>query len=180
MADFPQSVQGMAVGTNSYISSHSLGHGEATLNAGLAGGSSTWPAANRIIYVPFYVGQDVLAQQMDCYNGTVVAGNIDLGIYTWGGTRLVSLGATAQAGTSVPQVANITDTALSMGWYYMGLSCTSTTSTFFRTAGSNLMLQAHGVRQEAGAGSLPSTATFANPASAYLPVFGVHFRPTAI
>lgn len=140
--------------------------------------AAAWPAANRAIYVPFNMDQYATAKQMFWENGAV-AGTSDIGIYdAISLKRLVSLGATTNAGTV--QLGNIADTALSPGCYYLGmLVSTVTTETVFSAPASIPFLRACGVVQQAvGAAALPDPMVPAAVASAYLPFFGVSFQAT--
>lgn len=147
------------------------------------GESATYPATNRALYYPFLVDLPCTATQMFTYNGTAVAGKVDVGIYDEVWKRLVNIGLTTQAGTSTLQLFNITDLALAPGFrYYMALTCTSTTATFLRGTAAALRQQAGGVQQQnLGAElALPETATPANPVSAYIPLFGISFNAAGI
>ena len=87
---------------------------------------------NEAIYVPFAVTSTRTAYKMFCLNGATAAGNLDLAIYNSAGTRLVSIGATAQSGTNVNQTFDIADTSLAPGIYYMAMSTSDATSTHIR------------------------------------------------
>lgn len=144
--------------------------GAVVLNSGLTSASTAWPAAARTIYVPLVIDRTVTVLQMFAYNGATASGNTDIGIYDFGGTRLVSIGATAQSGTSAIQLFNITDTVLVPGQYWMAMSNSGTTGTYFRAALGVTVLGMAGASQDAS--SLPSSMSFTAPASAYLPIFG--------
>lgn len=140
--------------------------------------SGTWPAANRAYYLPFRLDEPWTVRRMFVFNGSTASGNIDLGIYSQAGTRLVSSGSTAQAGTNGPQWVDVTDTPLSAGVYYLALAASATTTTVFRTIQGTLSVwQAMGVREESSALPLPATATFTAPSgSVYIPLFGASER----
>jgi len=146
---------------------------------GLTSASGVWPAATRTLYIPVQVEQTCIAYQMATYNGTVAAGNTDVGIMDENGARLVSIGPTAQAGTSVVQVFDIADTTLTPGTYLIACGQTLGTSTFFRTQPSAIILRACGVRQEA-VSTIPATATFANVTAAYVPHVVVALKSLAL
>lgn len=138
-------------------------------------GSATW-TANLITYIPLVIAEALKVSQFFWTNGTAVAGNTDVGIYSADGTvKLGSTGSTANAGTSVLQVVDVTDFWLppnSLLW--LALGCDSGTQTFRR---SNLIIHLQefiGIKQQAAGWSsgLPSSATFANPSVASLPMFG--------
>jgi hypothetical protein len=138
------------------------------LRSALMNGASTWPAANRAIYMPVYVQSPVTVTNMALIV-SVQSGNLDVGIYSETGTRLVSSGSTA-VGAAGLQVVDITNTTLATGVYYFAVCVDNTTASFNRSAAALLPIWACGVQQEAvGAVTLPATATFANPASAYFP-----------
>lgn len=137
-----------------------------------------WPAANRIIYIPFQLEIPVTVFKISWINGATVNGNIDVGIYDESKAKVQALGATAQAGASAIQVGDITDTVLLPGQYWMAMSSTSSTGIVFSTGFSARIAQSVGVQQEAGAGSLPTNATFANPASAVFPFMSLHLVST--
>lgn len=137
--------------------------------------AAAWPAANRAIFIPFTKDRPDNVKQMFWENGGV-AGTTDVGIYDIYGNRVVSLGATTNAGSI--QVGNIADTDLPPGLYYMAiLASTVTTQTYWSAVVNSNTLRASGCQQLAvGAATLPATATFAAVASAYLPFVGVSFQ----
>jgi hypothetical protein len=95
-----------------------------------------------------------------------VAGNVDVGIYSEAGTRLVNSGSTAQAGTSTIQKVGIADTAIGPGTYYFALTNSTTTATFSgSTASSQLAPASYCQAETTGAFGLPATATFSPIAS---------------
>lgn len=140
--------------------------------------TAIWPTASMAFYIPFWVANTYVAVKMATHNGSVVSGNVDVGIYDSGGTRLVSSGSTAQAGTNVLQEYDIADTTLVAGQYYLALALDNITGQVFRNALSTLpqWLQAAGVFQQATAFALPATATFAEMTTNYLPWVGVSSR----
>jgi hypothetical protein len=144
--------------------------GQASISAASAASTAAvWPAANRAIYIPFEIDYPATAFQMAFVVGTQ-SGNYDAGIYSETGTRLVSLGSTAVPIAGIA-TANFADTALLPGTYFMALNIDNTTAAVARTGGLPIdTLRTCGVQQQAvGAVALPVTATFANPASAYMP-----------
>lgn len=136
--------------------------------------SGAFPSANRAIYVPFTLAAPYLVQKFWWCNGSAVAGNVDCGVLTGDGTLLASAGSTAQAGTSTLQsVAIGTPLLLLPGSYYMALAASSATATFLAPTPTVRQQQMMGIAQQATALPIPATATFATPASAYLPLFGI-------
>lgn len=139
--------------------------------------SAAWPAANTAIFVPFTVYQPLIAVKMFCLNGGTASGNIDIGIYDDQQNRLVSMGSTAQAGTSTIQSFDIADTTLLPGAYYMAMNESGTTGTNISWALSALVGGSMGLLQQAvGAIALPATAAFATLANAYVPNIGFTAR----
>lgn len=137
-------------------------------NVGFAG--AAWPVANKALFIPFYIHRPVTVRQVAWQNGTTVSGNVDVGVYDTSGSLLASLGSTAQTGTSSPQIGNIADTALTPGGYFMAMAVDNTTGLFFRCSSIPAQLmQAAGIQEATTSFPLPSTATFANPAAAYVP-----------
>ncbi len=139
---------------------------------------AVWPAANRALYMPFLVEVPVTAYQM-AFEVTTQSGNCDVGIYDELGNRLVSKGSTAVGAAGI-QTLDITDTVLTPGLYYMAMNVDNITAAVTRLApGLALHLQTVGMQQQAvGAVALPNPATFANPATAYLPALAVACKST--
>ncbi len=135
--------------------------------------SAAWPAANRAVYVPFQVVSPLVVTQLFHWNGSAVSGNIDIGIYSVDGRRIVSSGSTAQAGTSVLQLFDVTDTVLPAGSYYFALAIDNTTGTTTRTSITVTVARTLGFFQENSAFPLPATATFALANSTVVPVMGL-------
>ncbi len=140
--------------------------------------SAVWPLANRAIFVPFRLSRSIVAVKLFIFNGTVVSGNVDVGLYDEFGTKLVSKGSTAQAGTSALQAFDITDTRLGPGLFYLAVALDTGTGTLFRAALAVQLLRVMGCAQMASAFALPAAATLATVSSAYLPVAGLSTRVT--
>ena len=147
-------------------------------------GSAAWPAANRAIYVPFRIANPVTVVKVWWVNGTTAASNVDIGVFTIDGAQIsaISTGGgggagAAQSGTSVIQMYDITDFTFGPGVFYMGASMDGT-SHMFRGATGIQVLKVLGCAQQATAYVLPTAATLATVASAYLPLFGLSCRAT--
>lgn len=138
--------------------------------------SGTWSSANRALYYPFRVGVPITAKLLWCANGTVAGNNIDIGIFTQDGVKLVSSGSTAQSGTSTIQTFDITDTQLPPGLYYMGMAMDGTTGTVFAKSGALAFPRTLGVYQQATAFPLPDPISFATATSTSIPGFGFATR----
>lgn len=141
--------------------------------------TAVWPSANRAIFLPVEIAVPRLVKQLAWLNGAAVSGNVDAGIYDLAGNRIVSVGGVAQTGTTTIQIADITDTMLRPGVYFLALVLDNTTGAIRRinTIGTNFM-RVGGIQQASTAYPLPSTVTLANPASAYVPLMALAFQAT--
>ena len=178
MADFPISILAPNVTIHPWawesIGVKLTGQGGTTLPNAV---STAYPTANQALYVPFCLTRPIIVAQLFWVNGATVSGNVDAGIYSVDGVLLVSTGSTAQAGTSVSQVVDITDTQLGTGLFYLAIAVDNTTATLIRgTAGSVARCAAMGCANQGSAFPLPAPATFATIASNYIPVFGLTTR----
>jgi len=121
----------------------------------------TWPVANTAFFIPFRIPYAVTAIGMQIYNGTAVSGNLDAGIYSAEGTKIVSSGSIAQAGTSAVQTVSLTATVLAPGLYYMALVLNNATGVVTVTSASTFQIcRAMGMLKQATAFPLPATAAF--------------------
>lgn len=174
MSDFPSQLGRPPRATLTTWGPHSA-FGEYQAMTHSAGAMAQWIAANRAIYVPVTVQEPMTIYQMALFNGAV-AGEVDVGIYSYPGTgtaatRLASAGKTAMSGANVLQVFDIADQTLSPGVYFLaGVCSTITTATFWRFSLATVGVRACGVCQEGlGEAKLPETATLAASASAFVP-----------
>lgn len=140
--------------------------------------SAVYVAADLAVFVPFVLPERATVCKLLTWNGTVAADNVDVGIYSEDGRRILSTGPTAQAGTNNRQEFDVTDTPLGPGLFFMAVAMSGTTGALFRLATGIPILRLAGVVQQAGltSGTLPATLTRATVANAYLPVFGVALR----
>jgi hypothetical protein len=117
--------------------------------------------ANVALYAPIFVPEPCVITKLWWQNGATVSGNVDVGVYTEEGTRIVSTGSIAQAGVSNLQTIDITDQALPAGFLYFALGASSATATFWAAvggAGDNWFT--HGGKYQTSVFPLPNTATF--------------------
>lgn len=140
--------------------------------------SAGYPAANLAIFVPVRISQPRTYVSAWWLNGATAAGNVDVGLYTMSGTTLTRVAAStaeAQSGVSAMQVAaTFPSTTVGPGLYYLALSCTSATATFWKTAPQTTIARDLGVFQAAASSPLPSTATAAAwSQTLFVPVFGL-------
>lgn len=134
------------------------------------GASTVYPVANTAYFIPFILTKPFTSVKMAQLNGGTVSGNIDVGIYDDKGTRLVSIGSTAQSGINNWQSFDITDILLGPGKFFLAVAMDNTTATLFRGTVTNAaFLSCLGQREMASAFPLPATVTFATMVSAYIP-----------
>jgi hypothetical protein len=140
-----------------------------------ADASAVWPLAKEILYLPFRLPFPVLVKQLFVANGGTASGNLDLGIYSIAGTKLVNKGSTLQAGTTAIQLLDITDTQLGQGTFYFAITMDGTTGTTRRNLPASIQVsEALGILKETpGAFGLSATATFAACDTNYLPHCGL-------
>lgn len=148
-----------------------------TAKDGGGGASGVWTSANRAVYIPFKVELPVVVTAIGVPIGATSSGNIDVGIYTSDGVRLVSSGSTAMALAATLQTFNITDTLLGPGSFYFACAVDNATATVWRVSLSARRLQALGLLIEGSAFPLPATATFAAVAANNLFVAGLLLAP---
>lgn len=176
MSDWPSSPIFPNV-TLSVVSIESLGVAMSSLGLTAASfTSAAWPTANKAFFVPVWVARQTTLVKAFVYNGATASGNLDIGLYLPNGTQVVSLGSTAQSGTSALQELNITDTTIGPGLYYMALAMDGTTGTAFRATVGSTRGGAMGIYEMTSAFALPATATYATNTASYLPLFGFTTR----
>jgi hypothetical protein len=181
MADWPPFEAALGHGATIHTFSAECLGAHLTSSSGV--GSAAYPAADRAHFLPFRVNRPTLITKLMAYNGSTASGNIDVGIYSHDGTRLVSTGSTAQSGTSALQVFDVTDTWLGPGRFYLAVAMDNTTGTLFRaTLGSTQIDAGIGLLIEASAFPLPATATFAtiSGAAAFVPIIGALVGPRTV
>lgn len=166
MADWPGNIFSPVTVLSSFERKHS-----ALIFGGMPTTSAVWPAANRAYYLPVVVETPCTVYKMMVFP-SVQSGNLDVGIYSEDGTRLVSKGSTAVGTAGAIQVIDITDTPLNPGIYFLAINVDNTTAAFLRggTGGADFY-RSCGIQQQAvGAVALPSSTSFGNPSSAYAPL----------
>lgn len=138
----------------------------------------TW-VANLAVYVPLYLPGPFPLQRFWWYNGSTIGSNVDVGIYSKGGSLIANAGTTAQVGTSTVQYV-AKSALLAPGGYYFALVCDGTTAringnAIWTAANLNLI----GVLQQAlGSASLPATMSPAAAANALFPGCGITQTPS--
>lgn len=135
------------------------------------GVGTVYPAANRALFIPFILPRAWLVTQAVVGGGSTT-GNCDLGVYDHAGNRLVSSGSVAKQ-TNAETVANLTDTLLLPGSYYMAIAADGVQQYVAVAPAQIGYLQAMGMKQMATAFVLPATATFATVATSFVPVMAL-------
>jgi hypothetical protein len=149
------------------VSKEAMGNG--TINGA---NSAAWPAANRAIFFPFWIAHPYPVARLFWCNGATVSGNVDCGIYSADGTKILSTGSTAQATINVVQSV-AASLLLTPGSYHAALAVDNATATMFaNTPGSGLSSML-GMAQQASAFALPATFAQARTATSYCPIFGL-------
>jgi hypothetical protein len=172
MADFP--TRGVCPANISVFSKFSAASQLGLLANGNNNGSSTaWPAANRGLFVPIWIPAPFVLASFFCVNGATAAGNIDMGLYSPDGGLVVSVGSTAQSGTSTLQILTVGPVVVPPGRYFMAISASSTSATFVSRVPTVSIEQRLGMLQAASQVPLANLPTFATCASSYLPHFGI-------
>lgn len=144
--------------------------------------NNVFPAANRSIHVPFGIAEPIIVANLWWHNGSVLSGNVDIGIYDTAGTLIVHQGSTAMSGTNRLQAVDITDTPLMPGRYYMALvSDTSSAAQQFGgwgmiAAQSAATLQGLGIQQAVSNFPLATGVSISSNTGRVLPMFGLTAR----
>jgi hypothetical protein len=138
--------------------------------------SGATPGADIAFYFPFVLYQSTTFIRAAWFNGATANGNVDIGVYGIDGTRLWSLGSTAQSGTNAIQI-NTVNFTVGPGLFYLAIALSSATGTLFRVAVSAAPTGG-GRLTQASAFPLPATATFETGAdvNAFVPVCGIATR----
>jgi len=147
---------GQRITISMYSPLTALGPRLSTLSGGGVG-SGAYPAANAAILVPFVLPRPATVYKAGWRTGgSAPTGNADIGVYNAGGTLLVSSGSTARSGTNTNQIVDLTDTLLpELQLLYMAIAADDQ-STWARTAPSNTIIAALGVRSKTASFALPN------------------------
>jgi len=143
--------------------------------------SGTLNLTNRAQFSPFRLQAPITVKRLFCANGTAVNGNIDLGIYAYDGTRIISTGSTAQAGTSVVQSITIADTLIGPGDFWFAFVMDNATGTVVRlNMSSTPGAKRAGIMEKTSAFPLPATVTMAANTASLTALMGLRWGGTAI
>lgn len=147
--------------------------------------SQAYPAANLALYVPIIVPRQVTIYEGFVLSGTLTTSNtVQVALYDEAGVKIVGTSdfTVAVASVIVNSSANLTDTVVTPGRYYLGFGCSGTRNFFASVPSTAGTAAAGGVCEQTGltGSTLPGTATFATTTRAYVPVFGLNVRATAL
>lgn len=125
-------------------------------------------------FFPWVVEMPITIVKGFVMNGASVNGNVDVGVYDHEFNRLVSMGATAQAGTTAIQSLDITDTTIDPGRYWLAFLCSGTGTVHAKLSTDEIILPVFPLLEMTGQTALPATATAAKntQASPIIPLFG--------
>lgn len=138
--------------------------------------SSVWLAADRAIFMPLSLDSRITVVKFWVFNGAVVAGNLDIGLYDVASNLISSTGSTAQAGTTVIQDIDVTDFAVGPGTFYLALVLhDAATACVRRGVGTDGIYgpRVLGMAQQDDVLPLPAAATMVALATNYIPLFGI-------
>ena len=139
--------------------------------------NAAWPVANMAFFVPFTLPEDATVKRL-MFASQQAEANYDIGIYNQAGVRQVHSGSLAKGTTAQAVVADIADTALVAGRYYLALALDNNTGQLYRAGaapGYNTLI---GVREMAAAFPLPANAVFAETNTrTYIPVLALTLQP---
>lgn len=159
----------------------SIGVRMGAIAGGVVDVSTVWSAANRALFIPFALGKPATITRIFWFNGATVSGNVDCGVYDAAGTRLISSGSTAQAGTTAIQSVDVTDTLIGPGQYYLALAMDNVTGTIrIRTLGNVVLSKSVGMAAMETAFPLPTTVTLITTPVDSIPSCGVIFSPRTV
>lgn len=138
--------------------------------------STAWVTANEAVFVPMSIRAPFYCTQVWWLNGGTLSGNVDVGLYTIGGTRLLSGGSVAAAGANATQAVNLgTAVLLNPGPYYLAMAMSSGTGTYVgMTSAIAKVNECFGRFTQGSALPLPTTVTPATGLNAArYPIFGI-------
>jgi hypothetical protein len=142
--------------------------------------SATWLNANLAIFVPFRLTSPMLVTGVWAFNGATAGGTTSIGVYSKDGIKLLSCASTTQTTINSITTMAISNVIIGPGLFYMAMSQSLSTSTYFRSALTAQFSKVVGCATMQTAHPLPSTATFGTVSGAYIPVFGITARSFVI
>jgi hypothetical protein len=139
--------------------------------------TSTWPAANLAIYVPFTIPFRYPVKRVWWVNGSTITGNIAYGIYSHDMAKIYATASTAQSGASVMQYTTPSpDFVLPPGDYYHALIVSATTAALVSGLSGISVVEGRIcglVEQAVGSMTLPDLATPAQFGQTIWPLCGI-------
>jgi hypothetical protein len=140
--------------------------------------SAVWSVANRALFVPFRITSRIGIKLLWLFNGAVVNGNLDMGIYDAVGKRIVSTGSQAQAGVSQLQSFATALTWIGPGLFYKALVFDNVVAQAMRMSETQARYSFYGLATMAAAFTLPDPAVFASVGLTAIPpyLFGYSTR----
>lgn len=129
------------------------------MNSALFTGGSGWPTANKALYVPITVPETFIFNKF-VFIVQLSSNNVDCGIYTAQGKKIVSTGSTAVPAAGCKTISCAV-TRLEPGFYWLAMACDSTSPQFQRSTGGASNYAFYGVKEEAAAFALPATISLA-------------------
>jgi hypothetical protein len=136
-------------------------------------GAATW-VANLAVFVPIRIPFPYLVQRVFWINGsTITTTNVDCGLYSIEGSKLLSSGSIAMVGATTIQYASVTPILLNPGRYYMAWTCNNTTSRAYVATVTAPHGEMSGLQQQATALPLPAAMTPAVYAGQGWPICGI-------
>lgn len=175
MSDFPRN---LAVPSHIHSLMRYMVGPVVRLTTGFAAPASNAWTANRAIYVPLYLPWPYNVRRLFWLNGSSVAGNSDIGLYSLSGARFYSSGSTANAGANALQyVTPATDILLGPGPYFLAFANDGAGTVATITPGQNSYraMRTSGCYQGSSALPLPSAATLSSwgDLTTGLPLIGI-------
>jgi hypothetical protein len=134
--------------------------------------SQSWPAANRAIFIPFRFPWPFRASGVGFVNGGTVSGNVDVGMYSADGRRIVSSGSVAQSGPNGFQFFSFAggpNQRFEPGLYYVAVAFSGSGTISGTAAFGSTKLRVLGLAQMGSAFPLPAAATFESISSTLFP-----------
>lgn len=161
------------------VSPSAIGFAMFGYNGGGLAASTAWPTAAKAFYIPFTIERQLTLYRVGWHNGaTTVSGTREVGLYSAGGTKIISGSATG-ATVSVMQFVDVADTVVNPGQYWLAVMCSNTTN-WHAWAPAAPITAAMGILSQASASPLPSSATMAlDQTNAFVPLAGLQCRSVA-
>jgi hypothetical protein len=151
--------------------------GSMAIRGGVINAGTAWPSANLALYIPFRIASPFQFSSIAVAIGST-GGNLDMGVYSADGTKIISTGSTAVV--SNVNTISVSTTTIGPGLFYLAMACSSIgcypmAYSLSSTAKASI-LRMLGISQQATALPLPATATFAANTGYMVPIMGITGR----